>query len=165
MNFQTVVNDIKTRVDALTAQGQEVAKVLPDALKKANVIVVHNLETLVKTETEGAKELLASAKAGFDKARVDGLKAVVASPIEYLPEKDKFIDVFNETVDIFSKTGDQLYKTFKSTLAPPKKTVKVKAKTVKKAVKKTVAPRVKKAVAATKKAASDIASEASSSAS
>jgi hypothetical protein len=122
MNFQTVVNDLKTRMDALTAQGQEVVKVLPDTLKQANDIVLQSFESLVKSEGSGAKELFASARASFEKARMDGLMAVVSSPVEYLPPRDKLVDVFNETFEIFSKTGDELYKTFKSGLAPQKKT-------------------------------------------
>lgn len=123
MNFQTVVSDVKTRVDALTAQGQEIAKALPGTFKQANEILVSGVQTLVKTETTTAKDLLETVKAGLEKARTDGLKAVVADPVSYLPEKDKFVSAFNDTVELVSKTGDELYQTLKSGFVPaaPKK--------------------------------------------
>lgn len=122
MTLQSVVNDLKTRVDTLASQGQEVAKGLPDTFKQANEVLVSGVQTLVKTETETAKDLLAVAKASFEKARTDGLKAVAADPISYLPAKGKFISAFNETVELVSKTGDELYKTFKTGLTPAVKT-------------------------------------------
>ena len=117
MNFQTVVSDVKTRVDALAAQGQELAKSLPETFKQANEVLVSGVQTLVKTETTTAKELLETVKAGIEKAKTDGLKAVVADPISYLPERQKFVTAFNDTVELVTKTGDELYQTFKSGLA------------------------------------------------
>ena len=123
MNFQAVVSDVKTRVDSLAAHGQEIAKALPGTFKQANEVLVSGVQTLVKTETDTAKDLFETVKAGFEKARTDGLKAVVADPISYLPEKDKFVSAFNDTVELVSKTGDELYQTLKSglvTTAPKK---------------------------------------------
>jgi hypothetical protein len=135
MNLQSVVNDFKSRVDTLAAQGQEVAKVFPDTVKQANEILLNGVQTLVKTETETAKDIFAAAKAGFDKAKTDGIKAVVANPIDYLPPKDKFITAFNDTVTLVSKTGDELYQTFKSGLLPIKSEAKKAVKTASKKVK------------------------------
>ena len=100
MNFQTVVSDVKTRVDALAAQGQELAKSLPETFKQANEVLVSGVQTLVKTETTTAKDLLETVKAGIEKAKTDGLKAVVADPISYLPERQKFMTAFNDTVEL-----------------------------------------------------------------
>ncbi len=157
MSFQSVVSDLKSRVDSFASQGQEVVKVLPDTLKQANEVVVSGFESLVKSETAGAKDLFESAMAGFEKARTDGLMAVVASPIEYLPPKDKLIAVFNDTVEIVSKTGDELYKTFKTGLMPGKRaTAGSTMKRGKRAVKKAAAPTVKKATRTVKKAATKV---------
>lgn len=149
MNLQSIVNDVKSRVDTLAAQGQEVVKTLPGTLKQANEILVQGVQTLVKTETESAKDLLASAKASFEKAKADGIKAVVANPVGYLPETDKLLTVFNQTVSVVSKTGDDLYKTIKSTFVSPTAEVKAEVEAVAKAATK----KVKKAATSAKKAA------------
>ena len=170
MNLQTVVNDLKSRMDTLTTHGQEVVKVLPDTLKQANDIFLHGFDSLVKSETAGAKKLFKSAKAGFEKARIDGFMAVVASPVEYLPPRDRLFDVFSDTVDIFSKTGDELYKTFRASLVPAKKpartrkrkatTARGKTATAKKAA---ASRKPRKTTAASKKTTSASASDASTS--
>ena len=113
MDIQSVMNDVKGRVDTLTTQSQKVVKTSLDSLKQANQIVIEGLQTLVDGHTSAAKDIYASAKTGFDKARTDGVKAVAASPIAYLPPKQKFVSVFNETVTTFNKTGDELAKTLK----------------------------------------------------
>jgi hypothetical protein len=145
MNLQSVVSDVKTRVDSLTTQGQELAKVLPGTFKQANEILVSGVQTLVKKETSSAKGIFEAAKAGFEKAKTDGLKAVVADPVSYLPEKKQFVSAFNDTVEVVTKTGDDLYQTFLSSLKPaPKKQAHAhhahapakKAATKKRAVKK-----------------------------
>lgn len=148
MNLQTVVSDVKTRVDSLTAHGQEIAKALPGTFKQANEILVSGVQTLVKTETTNAKDLLETVKAGLEKAKTDGLKAVVADPVSYLPEKDKFVSAFNDTVELVTKTGDELYQTLKSGFVPaaPKKAAHHAAK--KPAAKKARAPKKAAAKAA-----------------
>lgn len=147
MSIQTVVGDIKSRITSLTTQGQDLVKTLPDKFKQARPIVVEQFDVLVKTETASAKDIYASSKAGFDKAKVDGIKAVLAKPIEYLPPKGKFYSVFNDTVDIFSKTGDELYKVLKGAPTIVEGVIEEGAAAAKKAKKV-----VKKAAAAAKKA-------------
>jgi hypothetical protein len=148
MSLQTVVDDVKVRVENLTAQGQKLAQISLDTLKQANGVVVDKFQALVSTQTEAAKDLFSSAKTGFEKARADGLKAVAAAPISYLPPKDKLVTVFNDTVELFSGAGDELYKTFKSgfttiqtelTGKPVVKKAKAAAKRATKAVRKTAA--------------------------
>ena len=113
MSFQTVVDDVKGRVESITATGQKVAQISIDTLKAANEIVVDKFQALVKTETDAAKEIFTTAKTSFEKAKTDGIKAVASAPISYLPPREKFITVFNETVTIVSTTGDELYKALK----------------------------------------------------
>ena len=151
MSLQTVVDDVKGRVETLTTQGQKVAQISLDTLKQTGEIVVDKLQELVKTESEAAKELYAAAKLGLDKAIADGLKAVAAAPISYLPPKDKFVTVYTDTVTLVSTTGDELYKTLKTGFSSIQAELKGEAPVVKKV--KTAA---KKATGAVKKAAKSV---------
>lgn len=114
MDIETVVEEVKGKVETLTAQGQKLAQISFDTLKQANGIVVEKFQTLVKTETEAAKDLYAAAKLGLDKALSDGIKAVATAPISYLPPSDKFVAAFNDTVAVLSEAGEELYQAFKS---------------------------------------------------
>jgi len=131
MNLQSVVNDVKHRVDVLAAQGQEAVKILPETLKSANDIVLSGWQELLKTKSATAKELLASARVGYEKAKLDGVVAVVSNPVGYLPPRDKLKTAFTETVELVSKTGDELYqelyKTVKTTLKATPGTMSAKA--------------------------------------
>lgn len=114
MSLQTIVEDVRVRVESFTAHGQKVAQIYLDTLKSANGIVTDTFHTLVKTETDAAKELFSSAKSGLDKAKADGLRAVATAPVSYLPPREKLFTPFNRTVSLLGDTGDELYKTFKS---------------------------------------------------
>ena len=152
MSLQTVVDDVKGRVETLTSQSQKVAQISLDTLKQTGEIVVDKLQELVKTESEAAKELYASAKLGLDKAIADGLKAVAAAPISYLPPKDKFVTVYTDTVTLVTATSDQVYKTLKTGFSSIQAELKGEAAPVVKKV-KTAA---KKATGAVKKAAKSV---------
>lgn len=117
MNLQTVVDDVKGRVDGLSNQSQKVAKVSINTLKQANAVVSNNVRSLFKGNTDVAKDLYASAKSGFEKARADGVKAVVAAPISYLPPRDKVLDAFKDNRSIVVKTSDDLVKLVKEGIA------------------------------------------------
>ena len=147
MSLQTVVDDVKGRVETLTTQGQKVAQISLDTLKQTGEIVVDKIQELVKTESEAAKDLYAAAKLGLDKAIADGFKAVAAAPISYLPPKDKFVTVYNDTVTLVSATGDELYKTLKTGFSSIQAEFKGEAAPVKK-----VKAAAKKATGAAKKA-------------
>ena len=147
MSIQTVVDDVKGRVETLTTQGQKVAQISLDTLKQTSEIVVDKFQALVKTESEAAKELYASAKLGLDKAIADGLKAVAAAPISYLPPKDKFVTVYTDTVTLVSATGEELYKTLKTGFSS------IQAEILGEAPVKKVKAAAKKATGAVKKAA------------
>lgn len=148
MSLQTVVEDVKGRVETLTTQGQKVAQISLDTLKQSGEIVADKFQTLVKTESAAAKELYTVTKLSFDKAIADGFKAFTAAPISYLPPKDKFITVYTDTVTLVSATGDELYKTFKTGFSSIQAELKGEAAPVKK-----VKAAAKKATGAVKKAA------------
>ena len=150
MSLQTVVDDVKGRVETLTTQGQKVAQISLDTLKQTSEIVVDKFQALVKTESEAAKELYASAKLGLDKAIADGLKAVAAAPISYLPPKDKFVTVYTDTVTLVSATGEELYKTLKTGFSS------IQAEILGEAPVKKVKAAAKKATGAVKKAAKSV---------
>lgn len=107
MNLQSVVED-------LTSQGQKAARVSYNTIKQANEVVFDGVQSLYQENTSFAKNLYSSAKAGFEKARADGVKAVVSSPISYLPPSDKFFDAFKDSRSIVINTGDDLLKLVKA---------------------------------------------------
>lgn len=113
MGFETVVNDVRSRVEGYAAHGQKLVKTSLESVKQGGEIVLEGLQSLLDNHTSAAKEIFASAKSGLEKARSDGLKAVASSPISYLPPKEKFVGLFSDTAEVFSKTSDELVKTFK----------------------------------------------------
>lgn len=144
MNVETLVNDVKTRADVVVTRGQEAIEVGVETLKAANAIIVDGVQTLVQTQVAAGKELIELAQASLEKAKTDGVKAVAANPIAYLPEgKDTVIGAYNDTVMTVTKTGDQLAKTFATgydtitaKIAGKKPAVKAAKKTVRKTVAK-----------------------------
>ena len=155
MNFETIVKDVQDRVEPIAEQGQEILAqgqedVLAgfETLKTANGIVFDGVQTLVKTHVEAGKDLFAAAQTSFEKAKTDGIKAVAADPIAYLPEsKERVISAYNDTVTVVTKTSDKLAKTFKNGYETISAKIAGEPVTVKKA--KTTA---KKAAGAAKKA-------------
>jgi hypothetical protein len=150
MNVETIVNDVKGRVEPIMAKGQEVVETGFETLKSANAIIVEGVQTLVQTNVAAGKDLFAAAQTSFEKAKTDGLKTVAANPVAYLPEgKDVVVAAYNETLSLVTKTGEELVQTLKegfdsinSTLTGKPSVAKVKT-TVKKA-----ASKAKKAVKA-----------------
>ncbi len=153
MSLQSVVDDVKGRVEAIGAHGQEVVKISVETLKQANTLVVDSFHALLKDHSATAKDIYSSAKSGFEKAKADGFKAVVTDPIAYLPSTDKLIDALNGTVSTFSKTGDELLKTVKSGFESVQSQLTGKPVVVKKATAaaKSAAKSVKKAATGAKK--------------
>lgn len=143
MNVETIVNDVKGRVEPIVAKGQEVVEAGFETLKSANAIIVEGVQTLVQTNVAAGKDLFAAAQTSFEKAKTDGLKTVAANPVAYLPEgKDVVVAAYNDTVSLVSKTSDELVQTLKegfdsinATLTGKPVVAKVKA-TVKKAASK-----------------------------
>jgi len=148
MNFQSVVEDVKGRVETLGAQGQQAAKISLETVRQVNTIVVDSIQGLIKDNSSTARDFFTSAKSGFEKAKADGFKAVASDPIAYLPSTEKFAAALNETISHLSKTGDELFKTLKSGVedlqshlsgSPVVAKAKTTAKSATKTVKKTVA--------------------------
>lgn len=156
MDVEAIVNDVKTRADVAVTRGQDAFEAGVDTLKAANAIIVDGVQTLVQTNVAAGKELVELAQASFEKAKADGIKAVAANPVAYLPEgKDTVVNAYTDSLSTVSKTGDQLAKTLKSgygsiTAKLNGKTVKAKAAKAAKAAKKSVrktAVRTRKAAA------------------
>lgn len=148
MNVENIVSDVKGRVEPIVAKGQDVVVAGFETLKSANSIVLEGVQSLVQTQVEATKDLFELAQTSFEKARTDGLKAVAADPIAYLPEgRERVLSAYNDSVAVFSKTGDELVKTIKQgyetissklagdAAAPKKKTVKRTAAKTRKTVK------------------------------
>ena len=111
MNIESVVNDVKTRVEAVSNRAQGVAELSVDTVKKANKIVVPTVQNIVEKQTDAARELFESGKSSVSRVRNDGLKAVASNPIEYLPQgRSVFVDAFNSSVELTTKAGDELAK-------------------------------------------------------
>jgi capsule polysaccharide export protein KpsE/RkpR len=153
MNFQSVVEDVKGRVETISGHGQKVAEISIDSLKQVGDVVVGGYKSLVTENTTAAKEIYSAAVSSFEKAKTDGLKAIAADPISYLPATDTLVAPFNQTVTVVSRTGEELYKVVKTGVetiqaqltgkSPAAKVAKAAKSTTKKA-----AATVKKAVKA-----------------
>jgi hypothetical protein len=56
-----------------------------------------------------------ATKTSFEKALADGLKAVAADPVSYIPAgREPIVAAFNDTVETFTKTGEKLVKVIKA---------------------------------------------------
>ena len=114
MNVESIVSDVKGKVEPIVAKGQEVVQTGFETLKSANTIVVEGVQTLVKSNVEAGKDLFAAAQTSFEKAKADGIKTVAANPVAYLPEgKERVISAYNDSVSVVTKASDELVKTFK----------------------------------------------------
>jgi len=158
MSVETLVSDVKTRADVVVTRGQEVIEVSVDTLKSANTIVIEGMQELLQTNVEAGKELAALTQASFQKAKTDGLKAVAADPIAYVPEaKTTVVAAYSDSLKVVTKTGDELAKTLKlgvTTISAKVqgKTPVAKAKKAAKKVAKKAASNAKAATASAKKA-------------
>jgi hypothetical protein len=149
MNFESVVNDAKIRFEDVSARAQGVAEVSVETFKKANDIVVPAFQSIVKKNTDVAKSFIENGKASFGKVRTDGLKAVAANPVEYLPAgRDQFASVLSDSVEVTTKASGELLEVLKSAYEAALARINGQAPVVAKAKKQ-----VKKATASTKTAA------------
>lgn len=150
MDVETIVNDVKGRVEPIVAKGQEVVETGFETLKSANAIIVEGVQTLVQTNVAAGKDLFAAAQTSFEKAKTDGLKTVAANPAAYLPEgKDVVVAAYNETVSLVSKTGDELVAALKEGFDSINATISGKPAVAKvKTTAKRAAGKAKKAVKA-----------------
>lgn len=111
---EPIVADVKGRVEPIVAKGQNVVTASVDTFKKATPVVVEGVQSLVKTQIGAGKDLLDVFQGSFDKAIAAGIKAVATSPIEYIPDgRQCLISAYNDTVSLMTKTGDELVKIVK----------------------------------------------------
>lgn len=167
MNFETVVQDVKGRLDTVGSQAQDAAKHGVETFKASSDLVINSVQGLVKTHTGVAKELAENGKASFDKAVKDGLVAVAKNPADYVPAgRDKLVGAFNETVSTVSATGEKLAKVIKTGVNDITVVIKGEQGTVKPAAKratktvKTAAKRTSAKATAAKKSATGAARKA-----
>ncbi len=159
MNFQSVVEDVKGRVETISGHGQKVAEISIDSLKAAGDVVVGGYKSLLTENTTAAKEIYSAAVTSFEKAKTDGLKAIAADPISYLPATDTLTAPFSQTVTVVSRTGEELYKVVKTGVETiqaqltGKSPIVAKATKVAKSTTKKATATVKKVVKAAEKAA------------
>lgn len=114
MTVQTIVNDVKGRVEPLVAKGQQVVNLSVDTLLKANDVVVDGVQTVVKTQIEAGKDLLAVFQSSFEKAKTAGIKAVAAAPADYLPAgRERVVSAYNDTLTVVGKTSGEVVKIVK----------------------------------------------------
>ena len=156
MSLQSVVEDVKGRVETLSGHGQKVAEISIDSLKQAGDVVVGGYKSLVSDNTAAAKEIYSAAVSSFEKAKTDGLKAVAADPISYLPTTDTLTAPFSQTVTVVSRTGEELYKVVKTGVETIQAQLTGKPAVVAKA-EKAVKATTKKATASVKKATAKVA--------
>ncbi|WP_295680680.1 hypothetical protein [uncultured Nevskia sp.] len=155
MNLQSVVEDVKGRVESISGQGQKVAEISIDSLKQAGDVVVGGYKSLVSENTTAAKEIYSAAVSSFEKAKTDGLKAVAADPISYLPATGTLTAPFSQTVTVVSRTGEELYKVVKTGVETIQAQLTGKSPIVAK-VSKAAKSTTKKATATVKKAAAKL---------
>lgn len=143
MSVEAIVSDVKTRADVVVTRGQEVFEAGVETLVAANTIVVEGVQELVQTNVGAGKELATLVQASVSKAKTDGLKAVAANPIAYLPEgKSTVVTAYSDSVKVVSKTSGELAKTLKSGVETITAKIQGQAPVVakaKKTAKKTVA--------------------------
>lgn len=165
MDVQSLITEVTGRAEKIAAQGQEVATIGFDTLKTANSIVVESVSTIAKTNVEAATVIFGEAKTSFGKASKDGVQAVIANPVAYLPATTPAVEAFNSTVKTLLDTRGELVKTFEggystivatlngepAVVASAKKTVKAAAKKTEVVAKKTVKAATKTVKAAAKK--------------
>ncbi|WP_420428469.1 hypothetical protein [Algiphilus sp.] len=138
MNFETVVNDVKTRVEDVSNRAQNVAELSVQTVKKANGIVVPTMQTIFEKQSSAARELVESGRTSFIKVRNDGLKAVAANPADYLPAgRTVVIDAFSASVDLTTKAGTELAEVLRKAYEDALASINGKKKVAKPAAKKT----------------------------
>lgn len=164
MDVQSLITEVTGRAEKYAAQGQEVATIGFDTLKTANSIVIETAATIAKTNADAASALFSGAKVSFEKATKDGVQAVIANPVAYIPATTPAVEAFNATVQTLLDTKGELAKTFEggystivatlngeATVAKAKKTVKAAAAKTDAAAKKVVKSATKTVKAAAKK--------------
>lgn len=146
MAIQSIIKDVKARVETAGKQYQDALFATIAVNKKAFAVVSSNARSLANTEVSAAKNLFAAAQASFEKARQDGVREVANRPGAYVPNgRDQIVAAYKQTIELLVKTSNELtgvvtdgYKTVLNTLVG-KKPVAKKATAKKPAAKKAAA--------------------------
>lgn len=110
MNIESTVKTVKARANTLSARGQNVARISFKTLSEANGVVIEGVQALFKGNTEAVREIIEQTRTGVDKARADGVRAVIGAPLQYLPPRKEFIGVLVDNRNAVVKTGEDLIK-------------------------------------------------------
>lgn len=109
MAIQTIIKDVKTRVETASKPYQDALFATLDVNKQAFQVVSSNARSLANTEVGAAKNLFAAAQASFEKARKDGVREVANRPGEYVPNgRDQIVAAYKQTIDLLVKTSNEL---------------------------------------------------------
>jgi hypothetical protein len=109
MKIQSVVSDVRQRLETAARPYQGAFKAYVDAQRKALTVVTRSSQSLANTEIGAAKNIFASARASFDRARNDGLLQLASKPRSYLPRsRPQLIEAYKVTIDLLMKTGNEL---------------------------------------------------------
>lgn len=109
MKIQTIVSDMRSRVETAGKQYQGVLKAYVSAQREALTVVTRNGQTLANTEIGAAKNVFAAARASFDKARKDGVRKVASNPQAYVPNgRDQIVSAYKDAINLLLKAGNEL---------------------------------------------------------
>lgn len=109
MKIQSVVHDVRQRIETAGRHYQGAFKAYVDAQRKALTVVSRNGQSLANTEIGAAKNIYASARASFERARADGVRQLASQPTSYLPSsRPQLIEAYKTTMDLLVKTGNEL---------------------------------------------------------
>lgn len=157
MDIQTLLKDMRGKVEPYVAKGQVVAGISLSTLKQANGVVMDGMQTVIKSQMSAGKSILGAAQKSFEKVKADGIAAVVAAPSAYLPESRKYVfGACQNTFTAVNKTGGKVAEIVKKGYATaaakvagkPERATAGRKRSTRKAAPKTAAARKPKSPAA-----------------
>lgn len=109
MKIENLISDVRSRVQPYLQRGQLAASVSLDLARNANGVVSDGVLTLCKTQRAAGRALVDEAQQRLERARVDGLKAVISAPLSYLPEgRETLGQALEQSRTVIDQTGDKL---------------------------------------------------------
>jgi len=109
MKIQGIVSDVRQQLQTVGRNYQGAFKAYKDAQRKALHVVTSGGQSLANTEIGAAKNIFASARASFERARTDGLRQLAGQPQSYLPKgRAQLISAYKSSIDLLVKTGSEL---------------------------------------------------------
>lgn len=111
MKVDALVADVCEYVQPWVSKSQVAALKSLEVAKQANGIFVDGVQTLFKSNLAVGKDLASKAQESFERARLDGLKAVISSPLSYVPEgREEVLSAYSESLSLLTSTGDKIAK-------------------------------------------------------